>query len=472
MKIWHALARDECGRLIEGRPGSECEGMNVVICGAGSVGQHAAEVLGAHGHNVTIIDRQASRLAALEETLDVRILHGNGTHADTQLEAGCAKADLFIAATERDEINLLAASIASGLGIGRTIARVQHSAYFENRGIDYSTHLGIDHLVCPDFTTAEAIAQTLRNPGALAVERFARGGIEMQQLPVSDSAPVVGKRLMEAKFPSAVRLVSIERQGQAFIPDKDTVVQREDVVTLICEARVSERARKLIHTTSQKRKRVMMMGGTPLGVWLCRQLHSRAFSVRLYEADRGRADELAAKLDWVTVVYSDPTDTSSWDEERLEQADAFVSVSDSDEHNILTAARAKSAGTQRAIAVLQQPTYLHLLTHVGIDKAFSPRVTAVTQIQRLLDTGPVRHLATLVDGIADVYEIRIPTSVKKIVQTPLREVQLPPRTMIAAIQRDDEVRVPGGDDWIAVGDSVVVIAPRDNEKKLKSLFTA
>lgn len=446
--------------------------MNVVICGAGTVGQHAAEVLGAHGHNVTIIDRQASRLAAVSDSLDVKILHGNGTHADTQLEAGCAKADLFVAATERDEINLLAASIASGLGIGRTIARVQHSAYFENKGINYSTHLGIDHLVCPDFTTAEAIAQTLRNPGALAVERFARGRIEMQQLPVSDSAAVIGKRLAEAKFPSAARVVSIEREGQAFIPDKDTVVQLGDVVTLICEVSVSERSRKLVHTTSQKRKRVMIVGGTPLGVWLCRQLNSRAFSVRLYEADRDRADELAAKLDWVTVVHTDPTDTSNWDEERLDQADAFVSVSDSDEHNILTAARAKSAGTVRAIAVLQQSTYLHLLTHVGIDKAFSPRATAVTEIQRLLETGPVRRLATLAEGIADVYEIRVPSSAKKIVQTPLREVQLPPRTMIAAIQRDDDVRVPGGDDWIAVGDSVVVITPSENEKKLRTLFTA
>lgn len=446
--------------------------MNVVICGAGSVGGHAAEVLGANGHNVTIIDREAQRLAALEEVLDVQILHGNGTHAQTQLEAGCAKADLFIAATELDEINLLAASIASGLGIGRTIARVQHSAYFENRGIDYGTHLGIDHLVCPDFTTAVAIAQTLRNPGSIAVERFARGRIEMQQLPVSDSAAVIDKRLVDAGLPGAARVASIERDGKAFIPDKDTVVHRGDVITLICDVSVFERARKLIHTTSQKRKRVMVMGGSPLGVWLCRQLHGRAFSVRLYEADRARADELAAKLDWVTVVRTDSADASTWDEERLEQADAFVSVSDSDEHNILAAARAKSAGTGMAIAVLQQPTYLHLLTHVGIDKAFSPRVTAVTQIQQLLETGPVRHLATLAEGIADVYEIRIPASAKKIVQTPLREVQLPPKTMIAAIQRSDDVHVPGADDWIAVGDSVVVIAPSKNEKKLRALFTA
>jgi len=445
--------------------------MNVVICGAGAVGGYAAEVLGTEGHNITIIDKQADRLSALEETLDLRSLHGSGTHAETLLEAGCAKADLFIAATESDEINLLSASIASGLGTDRTIARVHHSAYFEQRGISYATHLGIDHLVCPDYTTAAAITQTLRNPGALAVERFARGHIEMQQLPVSDNAPAIGKKLAEIGMPGAARLVSIERDGTAFIPDGQTVIQKHDVVILICEVSVFERARKLIHTTSQKRKRVMIMGGSPLAVWLCRQLRSRDFSVKLFEPDRQRATELADKLEWVTVLLTDLTDSSVWDEEHLEQADAFVALSNSDEHNILAAAQAKSAGARLAIAVLQQPTYLHLLTHVGIDKAFSPRTTAVTQIQKLLHAGPIRRLATLAEGIADVFEIHVSPAAKQVLRTPLRDVAFPDKTIIAAIQRGDEVRVPGAEDWIAANDTVIVIAPSENQKKLKSLFS-
>ncbi len=446
--------------------------MNVVICGAGSVGGHAAEVMGSKGHNVTVVDTRTDRLSAMEESFDVRILRGNGTHAETLLESGCGKADLFIAATDSDEINLLSASVASGLGTERTVARVHHSAYFERRGIDYATHFGIDHLVCPDYTTAAAIAQTLRNPGALAVERFARGRIEMQQLPVSDGARAIGKRLTEVGLPGAARVASIERRGVAFIPNGESVVQKGDVVTLICDVNVFERARKLLHTASEKRKRVMVMGGSALAVWLCRQLQSRAFSTRLYESDRTRAIELAAKLEWVTVLHTDPADPGAWDEENLGQADAFVALSGSDEHNILAAARAKSAGTSMAIAVLQQPTYLHLLTHVGIDRAFSPRVTAVTQIQQLLQPGPIRCLATLAEGIAEVYEIRVAASAKKVIQTPLREVQFPPKTIIAAIQRGDDVHVPGADDWIAENDTVVVIAPSENQKQLKALFAA
>ncbi len=444
--------------------------MNVVICGAGAVGGHAAEVLGGEGHNITIIDKDADRLSSLEESMDVRILHGSGTHAEKLLEAGCASADLFIAATECDEINLLAAAIASGLGTERTIARVHHSAYFELRGIDYTTLLGIDHLVCPDFTTAVAIAQALRNPGALAVEKFARGKIEMQHVPVSDDAPSIGKKLSEIGMPHATRLASVERDGKAFIPDSQTVIQKGDVVTLLCESGSADKARKLIHPASQKRKRVMILGGSALAVWLCRQLQSREFAVKLFESDRERADELASKLEWVTVLLTDPSDSTIWEEERLEHADAFVALTDSDEHNILAAARAKSAGADSAVAVLQQPTYLHLLSHVGIDKAFSPRVTAVHEIQTLLHTGVMRRLATLAEGIADVFEIQALPSAKDVISRPLRHVQFPDKTIIAAIQRDDEVRVPGGDDWIAPNDTVVVIAPAENEKQLKILF--
>ena len=148
--------------------------MNIVICGAGEVGRHAAEVLGANGNNITVLDQDPDRLDKLRDVLDVRFLRGNGTHGDVLLEAGCNMSDLFIATTNQDEINLLAASIAKGMGAGKTVARVHHRAFFERRGLEYDRYLGIDHLVCPEYSTALAIAQNLRSPGAMAVERFAR----------------------------------------------------------------------------------------------------------------------------------------------------------------------------------------------------------------------------------------------------------------------------------------------------------
>ncbi|MDX1683512.1 MAG: NAD-binding protein, partial [Phycisphaeraceae bacterium] len=243
--------------------------MDIVICGAGEVGSHSAEEWAEDGANVTLIDRDPARVAEIEATMDVRVLEGNATQAEVLLEAGCAHADLFIAATNVDEVNLLAASVAKGVGAGRCIARVHHSAYFERRGLDYARHLGIDHLVCPEHATASAIAQMLRNPAALAVERFARGVLEMQQLPVSPDAPAAGTQLRELKLPGSMRMAAITRDDEAFIPDAGTTIEVGDIVTVVGEVSDHEKGRKLFQTDSPRRVKVLIMGGSAQGVWLC-----------------------------------------------------------------------------------------------------------------------------------------------------------------------------------------------------------
>ena len=444
--------------------------MNIVICGAGEVGRHAAEVLGACGHSVTVIDLSADKLSALDEVLDMRHLQGSATHAKTLIEAGCADADLFIAATNIDEINLLSASIAGGVGADRTIARVHHSAYFDNQGMDYAQQLGIDHLVCPEYTTAVAIAQTLRSPGALAVERFARGSIELQRLVVSEGAPFIGKRFYEISLPNSTRVALVDRDDKPFIPDGHTSVSANDIVTLIGHPEGNDVARKQFHIGTNGRRRVMIVGGTAMGVWLCRALKSRDYSVRLFESDRERAEELAEKLDWVTVLHGDFIDTDILSDERLDQCNAFVALTNDDEHNILLAARAKSMGASNVIAVQQRSTYLHLLGHVGVDKAFSPRATAVGQIQSLLQAGPFCKLTSLAENVAEVYEIRVTERSDSVTGKPLKDVKFPAGSMVAAVQRETEVFVPGGSDMLQQGDTVIIIGPADAEKKLKKTF--
>jgi len=445
--------------------------MNIVISGAGEVGRHAAEVLGADGHNITIIDQAAGKLYALEDVMDVRTLTGDGTHANTLIEAGCESADVFIAATQHDGTNLLAASVASALGAGRTIARVHHSVFFAGKGFDYKHHLGIDHLVCPEYSTALAIARTLRNPGALAVERFARGKIEMQQLSVGPDAAVIGKPLIELKLPASLRLAAIERNGTTSIPDASTIIHVDDIVTLVGQPETFDKARKLFSVDADRRKRVMIMGGSALAVWLARALKSRTFSVRLFETEQARAEELSAKLDWVTVLRIDPLDPDTMTLERVDQADAFVAATNNDEQNILAAARAKSMGAGYAVAVLQRGMYLHLVEHVNVDSAFSPRTSAVTEIQRLLHEGPIHHMGALSVGIADVYEVRVPAeSANGVTGKPLKEIRFPPKAMVAAIQRGEQVSVPGGEDVMAAGDTVVVIGPQGIEKELRKVF--
>jgi trk system potassium uptake protein TrkA len=446
--------------------------MNILICGAGEVGRHCAEVLAAAGHNITIIDRRRANIAALDDMLDVASLVGNATHGETLREAGIAETDTFIAATTDDVTNLMAGSIAKALGARKSIARVHHSVYFDRRGLDYADHFNIDHLVCPEYSTAVAIASTLRSPGALAVERFARGRIEMQSLPVSVNARAVGHKLKDLKLPGSARLASIERHSTVFLPDAESVIEPGDRVTIIGDNRQFDRVRRLFETDSSRRFRVVLMGGSSQSVWLCRALRHSNLSVRLFEPDETRAAELSEKLDWVTVMNADAIQTDALEEERLEQADVFAALTAEDERNILAAARAKTMGVRSAIAVLQRSTYLHLLEHVGIDRAFSPRSVAVSEIQRLLDVGPVRHLASLSERIAEVYEIEVPPTATTVVNKPLKDCEFPAHSLIAAIERGDEVFVPGADNRIQAGDTIIVIGPADVRKELRRMFTS
>lgn len=444
--------------------------MNIVICGAGEVGRHSAEVLAPAGHNITVIDQDASRLAEIDDAIDVRSLVGNGTQADVLIEAGTAKADLFIGATNIDEINLLAASVATAVGCERSIARVHHSAYFEAKGLNYADHLGIDHLVCPEFSTAQAIAATLRSPGSHAVENFARGSIEMQSITVSKNAKAVGVALRDLKLPASTLVAAVERGDQAFLPVADTQVEPGDIVTLIGDSNAFDKTLKLFKPDAGGRLKIMVMGGSTQSVWLCRELRNRNFAVRLFVLRPGRAQELAEKLPWVTIINGDVINSDILLDERIDQADAFVACTDDEETNILAAARAKSMGAKSAIAVLQRPTYLHLISHIGLDHAFSPRSTAVSEIERLLSGATVRQLAPLAEGIADVYEVRVPGLAKKVVDIPLKEVKFPARTIIAAISRGERVFVPGADNMMKAGDVVVVIGPPDCSRELKRLF--
>ncbi len=443
--------------------------MKIIIGGAGTVGRHLAEVLAAGGNDITVIEQSASRLQALENELDIGTLRANCAHAPALAEAGVSGCDMFVAATNNDEVNLLSAAVASAMGAARCVARIHHRAYFDTEGFSYKRQLGIDHLICPEYATAVAIARTLRNPGSLAVENFARDQIEMQELKVSDNAKALGVPLSALVLPKGVRIATVTHGERSFIPEASTAIARGDIVTLVGEKSHFDTARKLLQPEKVKKKHVVIMGESAMGVWLCRALRQRHFAVRIYVFGRERAEEIAAKLPHVTVIVADPAEPSVFAEEHIADADAFVALTDDDEHNILAAAHAKSVGTKLAIAVTARSTYLHLLKHVGIDRAFSPRSVAAKEIQLLLEPGPVRVVASLVEATADVYEVAVGAKAPA-AGLALKNINLPGPCVVAAIQRGEDVQVPGADTKIEPGDYLLVIGRRDMNKPLKKLF--
>lgn len=323
-------------------------GRKVIVCGAGEVGTHIATFLADGEHDVTIVDANPALVKSLADSIDVSAYAGNCASAEVLREAGAVSADLVVACTNIDEVNLLTAAIAKRLGANRTVARIEHRIFFESGSFDYSSELGIDGVICPDYSTAQAIARVLRNPGSLAVEDFGQHQIEMQEFAVSPGASALGRPLKEVRLPAGTILAAVKRGSTAMVPDGNTIIQTGDTVILAANNDVCQQARRQFEVESTHHRQVVLMSGSPIAVWLCRALKHHHLSIRLFEPDRERAMELGNKLDWVTVIQEDVVDQAVFDEERVGQADVFVACGDDDDQNILSCVWAKAKGRTRS----------------------------------------------------------------------------------------------------------------------------
>lgn len=443
--------------------------MDIVIAGAGEVGRHVAAVLAADNHEITLIDRLASKLESVADNLDVRTLVGPAARSETLLEAGVDRAGLFVAATDSDERNLLSASVAKGLGCKRAIARVLHSAYHASPNIDYAAHFGIDQIVCPEYLTSLAIAGVLRDPAIHAVEHFARGQIVMERVEVSDQASVLGKPLRVLGLPPGLRIGIVIKHGRAIVPTAETVIESGNEVTLVGTTEVLEKILPEFRRGKMRPRRIVVMGGSAISVWLARALNKRSFKIRLFVQDHDRAEELAEKLPHATVIQADPADAETFADENLAEADAFVAAAANDEYNILGALQAKHLGGSRTVAVINQTSHHQLIERLGIDQVFSPSMVAAREIQRLAQRETVRQITRLDEHGTAVYEIHVGSSAPVVGKTVL-QIELPKGCVLIAVQQGDEVRVPGPRDVIAAGDTVIAIAQDTLRRKLNALF--
>lgn len=439
--------------------------MKILICGMGEVGTHSTEFLNKGGRSITAVDSDPAKLRTIADTMDVSVLQGNCASAAVLREAGAATADLVLATTDNDEVNIVTASLAKALGAKRTVAHIRHATYFDQSDVDYENHFGIDHIVCPQYATAAAIARSLRNPAAIAIEHFARGRIDMHEVSLKDNASSIGKPLSQIQLPQGTRIASVSRAGQAFIPGRDTVLQDGDRLVLIGDTDVFDDMLRRIGVKDHRRRTVVVMGGTPMAAWLCEVLHKREWSIRLFETDTDRAHELAERLDWVTVINADPTDNSVFAEEHIAQADVFIAVHREEEENIVGAVFAKAGGVTECVAVVERARYLDLLYHIGVDRAYSPGMVAAKELGILLDDSPFLRMASLASGV-DVYLWRVTASDIK-TERPLIEMNLFPNGVIAAIRRGGDVWVPGAQDSIKPGDSIMVIGRAGHETELR-----
>jgi len=443
--------------------------MDVVIIGAGEVGFHTAAMLSREAHSVTVIDVSERRIERVEETLDIRSVCGHGADAEVLIAARAESADLALAVTNNDEVNLISAFAAKALGTRRVVARVRNQQYLKRVHLSYAELLKIDLIINPVVLTAYEIAKFIENPDALAIESLARGRIEMRQVRVEADSPLASKPLKEILLDEGTLIASILHEGTLIIPRGTNVIRPNDVVTIIGQKGRMDRMQKLITGADTKVRSVMIFGGSQIGLLLAQLLENLRCAVKLFEEDRARCQELAEEVRTTTVVHGNATDLELLKRERVSAADAFIAVTNDDERNIMAVLLAKEQAARMGIVLTHKPDFASLLEKVGIDHAISPRLIAANKILALVRRGELHSTAVLADGKAEAIELRVAAGTR-ITDRTLREVRFPKNTLIAALIRHDQVIVPSGNDTFRVGDAVIAFAQSDSVDELLKLF--
>ena len=433
--------------------------MRIVILGAGTVGSSIAALCCREGHSVTVVDSRADHSARLNDTLDLKALTGSASQSSVLFSAGAMQADLVLAVTGNDEVNLIAASMSKAMGARRVVARVYAPVYHDLSTFDYTRHFQIDRLLSLEQLSAMQLARSIRQSGAVAVESFARGALEMREFVVRAKAAAADTPLKELGLPRGVRVGTILRNEVMKIAEADDVLAADDRITLVGRRDDIDQISDRFQNRPASKQGVVIAGGGETGLHLARILESGRFTVVLMEADAARCEFLASTLHHTTVINSDATRRDVLEEERVGSADVFVACTGDDENNILACVEAREIGTSSVMAIVGRPDYANLMGKLGIDRAVSPRDVTAQQVLGFLNEGPVISRTDLTGGEIVVLEIEVlPDS--PATEHVLAVVDFPAQCLIAAVMREDSVRVPGADDHLRPGDTVVALVDR------------
>lgn len=433
--------------------------MNIFIAGGGRVGFHLARMLSAERQSVTVIEADQDRVEQIDYALDVSTAKGDGSSVLLLQSIGVSSAELFVASMGSDEHNLIAAATAKGLGAKTVVARVDNPMYIESN-ILYETVLNVDYILSPDALAALEIASYIAHPGILSSQSFGRGLVQMRQVKVDRLPDGVARPLREIVPPgSGVLLGVIERNGKTAIPHGDAMVEIGDVITLLGHREKLAPIQQLFHTPEARLDRVVILGGSTVGQRVAAAIESKVASVKLFERREDRASLIAGRLNKTNVICRDGASRATMDQEHLDQADVFVAATNDDERNIMSSVLAKEVGVKNVIAIVHQPDFAPLVKRLGIDLAVTPRHSIANRILKLVHLGKVTSLAVLGEGQVEVLEFPVGDN-SPVLGRQLKDVssKFPRGALIGSILRGNNVFVPGGEDEIHAGDSVILIA--------------
>ncbi|HUE73027.1 MAG TPA: Trk system potassium transporter TrkA [Pirellulaceae bacterium] len=432
--------------------------MNVIVVGTGEVGFHIAERLSKEGHNVTVIEKNSTKESLLKAKLDALVVRGNGASAEVLEQAGIARADLFVAVTDQDEVNLVASMLAHECGTKRIIARIKSLEYTSVEWAQHARKLGIDLLISPQNVVAEEIYRIVSYAAASEAAEFAGGRVVFLGYAIGRGSPLAGITLKEmAGIRGVYRMVitAIARKHETIIPRGEDAIQEGDIVYFVCTKQDLPAINYLFDLEKTPTKSVFILGGDRIGEALARKLTALAYRVKLIERDAAQCERLAGELDGVAVLNTEGTDIETLKHEGISSCDAYLAVTANEQTNILCSLLAKSYGAKRAIALVDRHEFVTLAPSLGVDACVSPRLATASAILRYVRPTGIASLATIEHSNAEVLEVVIPVD-SGIVKRPLKEIAVPSGAIIGVIVRGDQVVIPSGEDHLEADDHVIV----------------
>ena len=452
--------------------------MKVIVCGAGQVGYSIARYLAGEQNDVTVIDQNPELVQRINDTLDVQGMLGFASHPSVLDRAGASDADMIIAVTFADEVNMVACQIAHSIfNVPMKIARVRHQSYLQPMWSNLFSrdNMPIDVIISPELEVARAVKRRLEVPGAFDMIPFAEDRVRLLGVRCDDDCPVIDTPLRQLTelFPDLnIVVVGIDRGGRLIVPSGDDQMLAGDEVYFISDTSHVPRALGAFGHDEEEARRVIIVGGGNIGLSLALELEHGAADVRakIIELNRERAEFTAEQLTRTVVLNGDALDSDILREANVQNTETLVAVADDDEVNILASLLAKREGCKRTITLINNASYGPLLSSLGIDAAVNPRATTVSTILQHVRRGRIRGVHSLRDGAAEVLEAEA-LETSSLVGKPLRDVRLPDGIIVGAVVRGERVIIPRGNTVIEVNDRVVMFAVADMVRRVEKMFS-
>lgn len=445
--------------------------MNIVIVGAGEVGTHIASQLVAEQKDVVIIEKDPESAARASSMLDCLVITGEGSNVDVLKQAGASKADIFIAATSIDEVNMISCFVAgSTFDTPVKIARVRNVDYMR-KGLLKNAAIGIDYLVNPEIEAAFDIVQTVLHGATSGIFAFQGTNAQLRDFLVKEDSVFNGvlvkdiRSIIDQKF----IIAGVLRQEQLYIPHGDFQILTGDHLYIVALGKSFNKILTRAGMTVDKLKRIVLVGGGLIGKHVAGMLIEDGKDVRIIEKDYEKCKELSALYPEATVINGNISDRDVFEEENIAYTDAIITTTQSEELNILAGVYAKGKGVKRAVALIDKLNYISLASNLGIDSCISAKMSSVDAILKFIRKGNIKNVYTIFEGQAEAIEF-IVTKNKKIIGKKLMELKLPEGCLIITIKRNRKTIIPDGSFVIDEGDSIIAFVAHDVISELEALI--